>query len=65
MRRAGHDEDGEENTAGKPHGASSLKLSCPSQLLYEVDIDGYVHVVPVVRRGRILFLKTIYPPQGD
>jgi hypothetical protein len=33
----------------------------PNQLLYEVDVDGYVHVVPVVREGRILFLKTIYP----
>ena len=31
------------------------------QLLYEVDVDGYVHVVPVVREGRTLFLKTIYP----
>ena len=33
----------------------------PNQLLYEVDVDGYVHVVPVIRSGRILFLKTIYP----
>jgi hypothetical protein len=33
----------------------------PNQLLYEVDVDGYVHVVPAVREGRILFLKTIYP----
>jgi hypothetical protein len=33
----------------------------PNQLLYEVDVDGYVHVVPVVREGRALFLKTIYP----
>ncbi len=33
----------------------------PNQLLYEVDVDGYVHVVPVVREGRVLFLKTIYP----
>ncbi len=32
-----------------------------NQLLYEVEVDGYVHVVPVVREGRILFLKTIYP----
>jgi hypothetical protein len=32
-----------------------------NQLLYEVDVDGYVHVVPAVREGRILFLKTIYP----
>ena len=33
----------------------------PNQLLYEVDVGGYVHVVPVVREGRTLFLKTIYP----
>ena len=33
----------------------------PNQLLYEVDVNGYVHVVPAVREGRILFLKTIYP----
>jgi hypothetical protein len=33
----------------------------PNQLLYEVDVDGYVYVVPVVREGRTLFLKTIYP----
>jgi hypothetical protein len=31
------------------------------QLLYEVDVDGYIHVVPVMRQGRSLFLKTIYP----
>ena len=29
----------------------------PNQLLYEVDVDGYVHVVPAVREGRILFSK--------
>jgi hypothetical protein len=33
----------------------------PNQLLYEVDVGGCVQVVPVVREGRILFLKTIYP----
>jgi uncharacterized DUF497 family protein len=33
----------------------------PDQLLYEVDVDGYIHVVPVVRQGQSLFLKTIYP----
>ena len=33
----------------------------PNQLLYEVDVDGYIYVVPVVREHRILFLKTIYP----
>jgi hypothetical protein len=32
-----------------------------NQVLYEVDVDGYVHVVSVVREGRALFLKTIYP----
>ena len=33
----------------------------PDQLLYAVDVDGYVYVVPVVREGRTFFLKTIYP----
>lgn len=33
----------------------------PNQLLYEVDVDGYVYVVPVVLEGRKLFLKTVYP----
>jgi hypothetical protein len=33
----------------------------PNQLLYEVDVDGYVFVVPVVKEGRTLFLKTIFP----
>jgi uncharacterized DUF497 family protein len=33
---------------------------CPGHLLYEVDVDGYIHVVAVVRRGGSLFLRTIY-----
>jgi hypothetical protein len=33
----------------------------PNQLLYEVDVDGYVHLVPVIREPHTLFLKTIYP----
>ena len=33
----------------------------PNQLPYEVDVDGYVHVAPVIRERRTLFLKTIYP----
>ncbi len=36
------------------------KKKFPNQVLYEVDVDGYVYVVPVVREGRTLFLKTIY-----
>jgi uncharacterized DUF497 family protein len=31
------------------------------QLLYEVDVDGYVYMVPVVATGTTLLLKTIYP----
>lgn len=34
---------------------------CPNQLLYEVDVNGYVYVVPVMRVDQTLFLKTIYP----
>jgi hypothetical protein len=37
------------------------KAKYPGQLLYEVDVDGYVHVVPVVSKGTTLFLKMIYP----
>ena len=33
----------------------------PGQWLFEVNVDGYVYVVPVVRQGQTLFLKTIYP----
>jgi hypothetical protein len=33
----------------------------PNQLLYELDADGYIYIVPVVRAGQKLFLKTIYP----
>ena len=32
-----------------------------NQLLYEVDVGGYIYVVPVVRDHQTLFLKTIYP----
>jgi uncharacterized DUF497 family protein len=37
------------------------KEKYPNQLLYEVDVDGYVYVVPVLKEGGILFLKTVYP----
>jgi hypothetical protein len=30
-------------------------------LLYEVDVDGYIYIVPVLRKGGALFLKTVYP----
>ena len=33
----------------------------PGQVLYEVDVEGYVHVVPVIQAGNTLFLKTVYP----
>jgi len=33
----------------------------PHQLLSEVDVDGYIYIVPVVREHRTLFFKTIYP----
>jgi len=29
----------------------------PNQLLYEVDVDGYVYVVPVVRRDGLCFSR--------
>jgi hypothetical protein len=33
----------------------------PNQLLYEVDVNAYVYIVPVVSEHRTLFLKTAYP----
>jgi hypothetical protein len=33
----------------------------PNQLLFEVDVDGYVYVVPGVREGNTVLLKTIFP----
>jgi uncharacterized DUF497 family protein len=33
----------------------------PHQLICEVEIDGYMYVVPLVRQGEGYFLKTIYP----
>lgn len=39
----------------------SNKKKYPHQFLYEVDVDGYIYVVPVVKKDRSLFLKTIYP----
>jgi len=32
-----------------------------NQLIYEIDVDGYIYVVPVVKKDRSLFLKTIFP----
>jgi len=31
------------------------------QRFYVVDVDGYVHLVPFVREGDRVFLKTIFP----
>ncbi len=36
----------------------------PGQLIYEVDVDGYVHIVPVTPKGSKLFLETIYPSRN-
>lgn len=33
----------------------------PHQYIYEVDVEGYVYLVPVVIDGSKIFLKTIYP----
>jgi len=33
----------------------------PNQKIYAVDVDGYVYLVPFVRTGNRIFLKTIYP----
>ena len=36
-------------------------LVIESSIIYEVDVDGYVHVVPVTPKGSKLFLETIDP----
>ncbi len=33
----------------------------PSQRFYVVDVAGYIHLVPFVRDGHRIYLKTIYP----
>ena len=33
----------------------------PGQWLFEINVDGYIYIVPVVRQGQTLFLKTVYP----
>lgn len=33
----------------------------PGQILYQVDVGGYIYTVPLVRDGERLFLKTIFP----
>lgn len=37
------------------------QVKYPGQLLYEVDVDGYVYVVPVTLRGTTRVLETIDP----
>ncbi len=37
------------------------KSKYENQSFYVVDIDGYVHLVPFVREGNRVFLKTIFP----
>jgi uncharacterized DUF497 family protein len=33
----------------------------PKQRCYLVDVDGYIYLVPFVREGNMIYLKTIYP----
>jgi hypothetical protein len=37
------------------------KQKYPHQFIYEVDVDGYVYVVPFVKTESRIFLKTIHP----
>ncbi len=37
------------------------KSKYASQRFYVVDVGGYVYLVPFVREGRTVFLKTIFP----
>lgn len=33
----------------------------PNQKMYVIDIEGYIYLVPFVRTGNRIFLKTIFP----
>lgn len=37
------------------------KAKYGDQSFYVVDVDGYVYLVPFVRNGNVVFLKTIFP----
>ena len=37
------------------------KKKYPHQQLYLVDVEGYIYIVPFVKEGRKIFLKTIFP----
>ena len=33
----------------------------PGQCIFEIDVSGYIYIVPVVIKKNEIFLKTIYP----
>jgi hypothetical protein len=37
------------------------KKDYPSQKIYVVEVDGYVYLVPFIKQGNEVFLKTIFP----
>lgn len=37
------------------------KQKYPHQFIYEIDVEGYVYIVPVVKKDAQIFLKTIHP----
>src|SRR3989338_4516528 len=37
------------------------RLKYGNQQIYVVDVEGYAYLVPFVREGNTIFLKTIYP----
>ena len=44
------------NILGHPN-----KKKYPHQFIYEVDVGGYVYIVPFVKHESRIFLKTIHP----
>lgn len=48
---------------GKLHDVIAHKnpAKYPNQYMYIVEMENYIHVVPFVRSGEKIFLKTIYP----
>ncbi len=37
------------------------KEKYPNQLIYEVYVRGYIHAIPVEKRGEKIVMKTIFP----
>lgn len=37
------------------------RIKYPNQIIYEIDVNGYVYAVPAVKEGNKIFLETAFP----